>query len=162
MLMLATVFLTTCQTVFSEMPSPMAFPPDRHIGREDRSRCRLQSTTHQACLSANSGRERFECPFANDPEVYRLYRRIVDERPNLSRNYSVAMTKLIAAILEDGLKQSEYKVDDVSAAAEVVRDAVTVFVHPVHVEAASKAGISMEHAILRMMATQNVDLHSGV
>jgi len=44
-------------------------------------------------------------------------------------------------------------IDDVQAAAEVVRDAVTVFVHPTHVEAAVKAGISMEPAALRVMAT---------
>lgn len=100
--------------------------------------------------------------FAHDPEVYRLYRRIVDERPDLVRNYSVVMTRLIVAILEDGLNQGEYKIDDVGGAAEVVRDAVTVFIHPAHVEAASKAGISMEPMILRMMATLNVAFRSGV
>jgi hypothetical protein len=33
----AAAFLTTCQTVFSEMPCPQSFyPPDRHIGIADR------------------------------------------------------------------------------------------------------------------------------
>jgi len=39
-------------------------------------------------------------------------------------------------ILADGVRKKEYKIDDIGAAAEVVRDAVTVYVHPAHVEAA--------------------------
>ncbi len=100
--------------------------------------------------------------FANDPEVYQLYRRIVDDRPDLVRNYAEAITKLIAVILTDGVRQDEYKIDDVVAAAEVVSNAVTVFVHPTHVEAAAKAGIPMEQAVRRMVATLDVALRCGV
>jgi predicted urease superfamily metal-dependent hydrolase len=58
--------------------------------------------------------------------------------------------------------KGEYKIREVEAAAEVVRDAVTVYVHPAHVEAATKAGISMEPSIQRMMATLDVAFRSGV
>ena len=68
--------------------------------------------------------------FANDPEVYQLYRRVVDERPDLIHDYAARMTRLVAMILADGVRKKEYKIDDIDAAAEVVRDAVTVYVHP--------------------------------
>ncbi len=82
--------------------------------------------------------------FAGDPEVYQLYRRIVEERPDIIAAYTRAMTALIAEIIADGVKRREFKIDDVAAAAGVVRDAVTVFVHPAHVEAAVKAGLPAE------------------
>ncbi|WP_430398980.1 TetR/AcrR family transcriptional regulator [Ferrovibrio sp.] len=82
--------------------------------------------------------------FAGDPEVYQLYRRIVEERPDIIAAYARAMTTLIAEIIADGVKRQEFKLDDVAAAAGVVRDAVTVFVHPAHVEAAVKAGLPVE------------------
>jgi AcrR family transcriptional regulator len=97
-----------------------------------------------------------------DPEVYLLYRRVVEERPDIIYDYSVRMTKLIAAILADGVRRHEYKIDDIEAAAEVVRDAVTVYVHPVQVEAAARAGNSMEPAIRRLISTLQVAFRSGV
>lgn len=100
--------------------------------------------------------------FANDRELYQLYRRVVDERPELVSNYANAMTRLVAAILADGVKQGEYKIEDIDAASEVVRDAVTVFVHPAHVEAAARAGRSSEKAVKRMIATLDVAFRSGV
>lgn len=103
-------------------------------------------------------RERFE----SDRELYQLYQRVVDERPELVRNYADAITRLVAAILADGVEQGEYKIDDVEGASEVVRDAVTVFVHPAHVKAAVNAGGSTEKAVLRMIATLNVAFRSGV
>ena len=65
-------------------------------------------------------------------------RNVVDERPGLIHDYAARMTKLVARILADGVRKKEYKIDDIDAAAEVVRDAVTVYVHPAHVEAAAK------------------------
>lgn len=100
--------------------------------------------------------------FGNDPEVYRLYRRVVDERPDIVRGYAAAMTQLVAAIIADGVQQGEFKIDNVAAAAEVVRDAVTVFVHPAHVEAAARGGYSMERALMRVMATLIVAFKEGV
>jgi AcrR family transcriptional regulator len=103
-------------------------------------------------------RERFEC----DPEVYALYKRVLEERPDLVRNYREATTRLLAAILADGVRKREFKIDDVDAAAEVVRDAVTVYVHPAHVEAAARAGISMEPSVRRMIAMLVVALRKGL
>jgi hypothetical protein len=103
-------------------------------------------------------RERFE----GDPEVYALYKRIVQERPDLVRNYAEAITRPLAAILADGVRKRQFKIDDVDAAAEVVRDAVTIYVHPAHVEAAARAGISMEPSVRRMIATLVVALKKGL
>jgi hypothetical protein len=55
-------------------------------------------------------------------------------------------------ILADGVRKKEYNIDDIGA-AEVVRDAVTVYVHPAHVEAAAKVGLSLEPAIKRTIST---------
>lgn len=99
--------------------------------------------------------------FSNDPEIYQLYRRVVDERPDIVRAYADAMTQLVAAILAGGVQRGEFRIDDVAAAAEVVRDAVTVFVHPAHVEAAARRGQSMERALLRVMATLIVAFREG-
>lgn len=103
-------------------------------------------------------RERFE----NDPEVYQLYRRVVDERPELVQDYALAMTRLVAAILSDGVSRGEFKIEDIPSASGVVRDACTVFVHPAHVEAALRAGHSVEPAIRNTMRTLNVAFSTGV
>lgn len=100
--------------------------------------------------------------FADDFEVYQLYRRVVDERPDLVRDYAEAITSLVAAILADGVRQGEFKIDNIDAAAGVVRDAMTVFVHPAHVEAAHKAGIRMEPNLRRVMATLQIAFAAGV
>lgn len=97
-----------------------------------------------------------------DPEVYELYRRILEERPELVAAYAAAMTRLLVAIIEDGVAQREFVVDDVAAAAEVVRDAVTVYVHPAHVETAWKANLDLEPSIRRMIATLVTALKSGL
>ena len=99
--------------------------------------------------------------FTKDPEVYQLYRRVIDERPGLIRDYAERMTKLIARILADGVRKKEYRIDDIDAAAEVVRDAVTVYVHPALVETAAKLGYRLEPAIKRMISTLNTAFHSG-
>lgn len=89
--------------------------------------------------------------FAVDVELYLLYRRVVEDRPELIRRYAEAMTSLVAAILADGVKRGEFTITNIPAAAGVVRDAVTVFIHPAHVQAAAKAGASMELNIRRTM-----------
>lgn len=99
---------------------------------------------------------------SSDPEVYRLYRRVVEERPDIVRAYSASMTTLVAVILADGVRRGEFKLDDVNSAAEIVRDAVTVYVHPAHVAANASAGISMEPAVVRMMAALIVAFRAGL
>jgi len=82
--------------------------------------------------------------FSGDPEIYALYRRVIEERPEIIAAYARAMTGLIERILSDGVRRGEFRIDDVGVAAGVVRDAVTVFVHPMHVESAARAGLPME------------------
>lgn len=91
--------------------------------------------------------------FTADAEVYGLYRRIVEERPEIIAAYSQAMTALIARILADAKKRGEIRVDDIEAAAGVVRDAVTVFVHPAHVAAAVAAGLPSEKMARNVVRT---------
>lgn len=81
---------------------------------------------------------------ATDPEVYSLYRRIMEERPEIIADYGRRMTMLVARILSDGVARGEFAITDIPAAAGVVRDAVTIFVHPMHVEAAIRAGAPIE------------------
>lgn len=99
--------------------------------------------------------------FANDPEVYGLYRRIVDERPEIIANYARAMTALIACILADGVRRGEARIDNVEAAAGVVRDAVTVFVHPAHVAAAVAAGLPSEKMARNVVRTLCAGFRAG-
>lgn len=80
----------------------------------------------------------------DDPEIHGLYRRIVMERPDLVADYARRMTALVRQVLEDGVARGEFRISDLDAAAGVVRDAVTVFVHPAHVEQAVVAGLDME------------------
>jgi len=87
----------------------------------------------------------------DDPEIHGLYRRILSERPDLVAAYARAMTGLVRQVLADGTARGEFRIPDLDAAAGVVRDAVTVFVHPAHVEQAAVAGLDMEprlHALL--------------
>jgi AcrR family transcriptional regulator len=100
--------------------------------------------------------------YARDPEVYQLYRRVVDERPDIVHNYAVAMTRLIAAILASGVAAGEFTIDDIDGAAGVVRDAAIVFVHPAHVAAAAKAGVSREADLHRMMTALMTAYRHGV
>lgn len=80
----------------------------------------------------------------DDPEIHGLYRRILAERPDLVADYARRMTALVRQVLEDGIARGEFRIRDLDVAAGVVRDAVTVFVHPAHVEQAVVAGLEME------------------
>ncbi|MDI1262403.1 MAG: TetR family transcriptional regulator [bacterium] len=99
--------------------------------------------------------------FTADAEVYGLYRRIVEERPEIIAAYSQAMTALIARILADAKKRGEIQVDDTEAAAGVVRDAVTVFVHPAHVAAAVAAGLPSEKMARNVVHTLCAGFRAG-
>lgn len=99
--------------------------------------------------------------FANDPEMYALYRRIVDERPDLVVDYARRMTGLVRRILADGVARNEFGPLDLDAAAGAVSDAVTVFVHPAHVEAAAKAGLDQEARLRNLMAIIAAGLAAG-
>lgn len=100
--------------------------------------------------------------FATDPEVYGLYRRIMDERPEIIAAYAAAMTGLIARILADGVRRGEMRIDNVEATAGVVRDAVTVFVHPAHVAAAVAAGLPSERLARNVVRALCAAFQAGV
>jgi AcrR family transcriptional regulator len=87
----------------------------------------------------------------DDPEIHGLYRRIVAERPDLVADYARRMTGLVRQVLDDGVARGEFRVPDLDAAAGVVRDAVTIFVHPAHVEQAVVAGLDMEPRLQAVM-----------
>lgn len=89
--------------------------------------------------------------FADDPEMYALYRRILEERPDLVADYARRMTGLVRLILADGVARGEFGAMDLDAAAGAVRDAFTVFIHPAHVEAAAKAGLDQETGLQTLM-----------
>ncbi len=91
--------------------------------------------------------------FTSDNEVYMLYKRVVEERPEIVRDYAEKITRLLEIIIQDGIEKGEFAVDDVQIAAQVVRDAVTIFVHPAHVADAAKAGIDLEIDLKRVMIT---------
>lgn len=99
--------------------------------------------------------------FTADAEVYGLYRRIMEERPEIIAAYSQAMTALIARILADAKKRGEIRVDDIEAAAGVVRDAVTVFVHPAHVAAAVAANLPSEKMARNVVRTLCAGFRAG-
>lgn len=91
-----------------------------------------------------------------DPEIHGLYRRIIAERPDLVADYARRMTALVRQVLEDGVVRGEFRIGDLDVAAGVVRDAVTVFVHPAHVEQAVVAGLDMEprlHAVVDILVS---------
>jgi AcrR family transcriptional regulator len=100
--------------------------------------------------------------FSNDPEVYQLYKRVVEERPDIVQNYAAAITSLIAAILASGVAHGEFSIDDIDAAAGVVRDAAVAFVHPALVAAAAKAGVSREADLHRVMTALLTAFRDGV
>ena len=83
-------------------------------------------------------RTRFLTNGAGESKVCLPGRNVVDERPGLIHDYAVRMTRLVAMILADGVRKKEYKIEDIDAAAEVVLDTVTGYIHPANVEAAAK------------------------
>ena len=99
--------------------------------------------------------------FADDPAMHALYRRIVEERPDLVLDYARRMTALVRRLLADGVERGEFGLLDLDATAGAVRDAVTVFVHPAHVEAAAKAGIEQEASLRTLMRIVIAGLAAG-
>lgn len=88
--------------------------------------------------------------FAGDTEMHALYRRIVEDRPDLVLDYAARITAILRQILEDGVARGEFAIADLDAAAGVLRDAFTAFVHPAHVELAAKSGLDLEPGLIQM------------
>lgn len=90
--------------------------------------------------------------FVGDREIHDLYRRIVVERPDMIAAYAERMTALFARFIEMTVRTGEWSIDDISAAAGVVRDAAIVYVHPAFVAQLVSADAPVE-AMLRATVT---------
>jgi AcrR family transcriptional regulator len=100
--------------------------------------------------------------FAGDREIHDLSRRILIERPDMIAAYAQRMTRLIARLIAQGVDRGEWTVDDVEKAAGVVRDAVTVFVHPQFVAQAAQAEASSEEQLRSIVRTISHAFVAGV
>ncbi len=88
--------------------------------------------------------------FRTDVEVHALYERVARLRPDMVRGYAERMTGALATIIADGVAQGEFRADlDPMIAAGVVRDALTVFIHPVLV--AAEGGAPAENRLLAVI-----------
>jgi hypothetical protein len=67
--------------------------------------------------------------------------------------YAQRMTLLIQKLIAQGVDRGEWQVSDVSQAASVVRDAVTVFVHPQLVAQSIEANVSVEDQLRATVLT---------
>jgi hypothetical protein len=61
--------------------------------------------------------------------VHDLHRRVAAERPDVVAACAARMTALVARLLGQGAEGGKFAIGDVDAAAGVVRDAVTAFIH---------------------------------
>ena len=97
-----------------------------------------------------------------DREIHDLYRRILVERPDMIAAYAERMTALIARLIAQGVERGEWKVDDVDIASGVVRDAVTVFIHPALVAQLITADAPIETMLRDTVATLSRAFQAGV
>lgn len=100
--------------------------------------------------------------FTGDREIHDLYRRILVERQDMIIAYAQRMTLLIQKLIAQGVERGEWRISDVSVAASVVRDAVTVFIHPQLVAQAIEANVSVEDQLRATIATLVRAFEAGV
>jgi len=100
--------------------------------------------------------------FTGDREIHDLYRRILIERQDMIIAYAQRMTLLIQKLIAQGVDRGEWQVSDVSQAASVVRDAVTVFVHPQLVAQSIEANVSVEDQLRATVLTLARAFEAGV
>ena len=100
--------------------------------------------------------------FNGEREIHDLYRRVMVERPDMIRAYADRMTRLIGALIAQGVERGEWRVSDVSLAAGVVRDGVTPFVHPQFVALAVEAGAPVEDQLRAMVMTLTKAFEAGI
>lgn len=100
--------------------------------------------------------------YAEDPEIFTLYKRVVTERPDIVISYTHRMTGLIQQIIQQGINSGEFKIENAEIAASVVRDAVTIFVHPALVAEAARAGLNMERPLQHVMKTLIIAFNKGL
>lgn len=100
--------------------------------------------------------------FVDDRELHDLYRRVLVERPDMIAAYAARMTALITRLIAQAVDRGEWAVDDVATAAGVVRDAVTVYVHPMFVGQAVEAGLPVEALLRATLGTLIRAFEAGV
>ena len=106
--------------------------------------------------------QRKRARFSGDREIHDLYRRIMDERPDMIRDYAGRMTALIGRLIAQAVERGEWQVSDIGMAAGVVRDGVTSFVHPHFVALAMEAEAPVEDQIRAMVTTLTRAFAAGV
>jgi AcrR family transcriptional regulator len=100
--------------------------------------------------------------FIGDREIHDLYRRIVVERADMIAAYAHRITALVARLIEKAVLQGEWKVDDISVAAGVVRDAAMTYVHPAFVAQLVTAGAPVEDMLRATVTTLVRAFETGV
>ncbi len=100
--------------------------------------------------------------FTGDREIHDLYRRILVERPDMILGYAQRMTRLIQKLIAQGVDRGEWHVSDVTKAANVVRDAVTAFVHPQLLAQAIEVNAPVEDQLRATVATLTRAFEAGV
>lgn len=100
--------------------------------------------------------------FVGDREIHDLYRRIVVERSDMIAAYADRITALIARLIEKAVLSGEWKVDNISVAAGVVRDAAMSYVHPAFVGQLVMAGAPIEDMLRATVTTLVRAFETGV
>lgn len=76
--------------------------------------------------------------------------------------YAEKMTSLIASLVAQAIERGEWAIDDAAKAAGVVRDAVTVYVHPLFVAQAVEAEIPVETLLAATLTTLIRAFEAGI
>lgn len=100
--------------------------------------------------------------FVGDREIHDLYRRIVVDRPDMITTYAERITNLVAGLIDKAVRRGEWHIDDIDVAAGVVRDAVTVYVHPAFVAQLVTANAPVEAMLRATVTTLARAFESGV
>ena len=100
--------------------------------------------------------------FVGDREIHELYRRILVERPDMIAAYAERMTALIDRLIAQAVERGEWKVDDIDIASGVVRDAVTVYIHPAFVAQLIVADAPIELMLGATVATLSRAFQAGM
>lgn len=91
--------------------------------------------------------------FTTDREIHELYRRIMTERPDVIMAYAARMTALVERLVQQAIDRGEWRIDDAAVAAGVIRDAVTVYIHPMFVAQSIAAGFPVEQHLRATVET---------
>ena len=70
----------------------------------------------------------------DDPEMFATYLTLAREACKVVKGHKDCLVDQIARILSDGVKQGEFEVTDLNAAARAIFDATSRFHHPAHAD----------------------------